>query len=752
MVPFHCSSTVAKSNVPRTPHLSGPIGPIRSVRYMTAFLCTLLATLLLMACTDSSSERVAYHSGRGDEYARQGRFREALIEYKNASLASPQDASLHWRLAQAALEWRNLGIALAELQQVTRLDSTHIEAKHHLGQLYLARGQRDQAANLAGDLVKHRSDSPLGYQLQAEISLLSGKVQEALHQFHQAIDRDPANVALMLTIGNLSMMQPDLEQARHWYDRALAVAPGSTDVHVARGSYFWLTGQAQTGEEEFRRAIETSSNREATRMDVARQYLALGRTAAAEQELAALIADMNSQQARALLAELKLEANRPWEAKPLTAAMSQVKGPGQDLLTTYLDGRIALAERRFDDARTLFTAVLQEDPGVAPASSYLGIIELIQGAREPGEQRLREAIRLTPNDPRPHLVLADLYLKEDQGPQAEEEALAVLRHQPWNLQAALLFGDSHAIRDHWAKAEDSYRAIAEHFSSSAEGYLRLATLKRRQGLTGAAAEYLAQAVRVAPQDSTIKGDYLLALNELGQNAKADRILNQYLATMPRDPGNWIAAGRLHAARQEGMRAEDSFSRAVTLAPDDPLIAYQLCRFYLTTGQRVKARRCLERTIDMDGSVAGIHTSLGTLSASEGRLDDANRHYRLALAQMPTDLVAMNNLAAILADGGNPEEGLRLARRALALAPWAPAVLDTAGWICFKNGLIEEARSLMANAVAKLPDDPVVQYHYGMVLSAQGDKKLAATYLREALAASKQFAGSDEALATLRVIE
>ncbi|MDP9132192.1 MAG: tetratricopeptide repeat protein [Nitrospirota bacterium] len=704
----------------------------------------------MSGCTDSTSRRVEYHTSRGDEYVRQRLFREAVIEYKNASQAAPQDASIHWKLAQAALESGDVREAFVELQRVIRLDPANDEAKSRLGQLHLARGQREPAANLAGDLVTHRPDSPLGYRLQADLSLFSGNVPDTLGHLHHAIDRDRANVPLMLTIANLYMVRQDHDQARRWYDQAVDVAPNSPDVHLARASHFLITGQEQAGNEAFRTAVVLSTNREDTLLAVAKQHLLLGRTAAAEQHLQALITEMNSHHARALLAELKLESNELSEAKSLTVAILQANG--HDLSATYLDGRIALAERRFDDARALLSEVLHADARIAAAHLYLGVMDIIQGVREQGEQRLRDAIHLAPEDPRPHLILADLYLKDDLAAKAEEETLAVLRHHPWSLQAALLYGDSHAIRDHWTKAEEVYHAIAEHFPSRPDGYVKLATLKRRQGLTTGAAEYLAQAVRVSPADHALKGDYLLALADAGQLAKAKGMMREYLRTGPRDPGNWIAAGRLYVAQKQPARAEESFLTATNLAPKDPLISYQLGRFYIATGQRAKAVRCLEQTIEKDGQIAGVHTSLGILLALEGRVEEANRHYRQALDVMPDDLIATNNLATNLSEAGSLDEALPYAKRALTLAPSTATVQDTAGWILFRKGLIDEARPLMADAAGKLTDDPSVQYHHGMVLTARGENALAAMYLRAALADPRQFAGADQAKATLRSIE
>ena len=729
----------------------GLIGSIR-LSILGPFLgLASLALLVFSACMDSPAQRVAYHTGRGDGYAREGRYREAVIEYKNACQAAPQDSALQWKLAQAALRSKDLREAFAALQKAIELDPTNDDARGRLAQLHLARGQREAAARLAQELLIRRPDSPLGYQLTSEVALLSGKVPDALRSLHDAIERDPANVPLMLTLGNLHTVGRQLALAQTWYDRAVEQAPQSPEVHLARGSHWFIIGKEQAGKEAFQMAINLNANSEESRLAVAKQYLLLGKTAAAEEVLQSLIKELQSQQARALLAELKLESHELAEAKRLTAAM--LERGARDLSARYLNGRLALAERRFDEARALFTDVLKENAGIAAVHLYLGVLEIVEGRPQVGEQRLREAIHLLPEDPRPHLILADLHLKQDDAAKAEQEALAVLRHHPWSLQAALLYGDSHAVRDHWAKAEEIYRAVAEHFPSNPDGYVKLAHLKRRQGLTKRAAEYVAEAVRVSPADSALKADYLLALHEAGNNALAERLRRQYLGSAPEDPGIWIAAGRLAVARKQPAAAEEAFLTATKLAPGDPMVSYQLARFYMATGQRSKALRCLEETLATGNAIAGVHTSLGILLSSEERVEEANGHYRDALRLMPNDLVSANNLATNLSEAGNVDEALPYARRALALAPSSAAVQDTMAWILFKQGLIDEARPLMAEAAKKLPEDASVHYHYGMALFARGEKQLAAVHLRTALSAPQPtFTGADQAMATLRLIE
>lgn len=73
---------------------------------LVRFLLPCLAAAFLFSCSSTPAELVAKHTKRGDEFAQKEKFKEAVIEYKNAVKAGPNDAALHFKLANAALEAR----------------------------------------------------------------------------------------------------------------------------------------------------------------------------------------------------------------------------------------------------------------------------------------------------------------------------------------------------------------------------------------------------------------------------------------------------------------------------------------------------------------------------------------------------------------------------------------------------------------------------------------------------------------------
>jgi tetratricopeptide (TPR) repeat protein len=223
------------------------------------FLVLCLSALFLFSCSSTPAELAAKHSKLGDEYAQKEKYQEAVIEYKNAVKAGPGDAVLRFKLAKAALGARDFPTAFQELQKTIELDPNHYEARGKLGEIYVAAGKTEEAAQIADNLVTSRPQDPQGYILKAGVAVRTGKVDEAIAQLKKAVELDPKTIRPILTVGNLYLLKRDRKSAMEWYDKG-AGGPERGGPR-ARGNLFFASGERR-GEKEYRKAIEMSKEKE----------------------------------------------------------------------------------------------------------------------------------------------------------------------------------------------------------------------------------------------------------------------------------------------------------------------------------------------------------------------------------------------------------------------------------------------------------------------------------------------------------
>lgn len=188
---------------------------------------------------------------------------------------------------------------------------------------------------------------------------------------------------------------------------------------------------------------------ETARLGIVVQHLARGRQDHAIRELQSLTQAMKSKRGRTLLAELLLEAGRIEDGKRVIGELTSTVPV--DAVILYLQGRLALVEQRLIEARTLLSRAIAMQGAKAGPHLWLGQVELLEGHAEQGEMLLQKAGQLDPDNPLTHLLLAKLYLAQHRFDRAEAESLEVLRRNPAHLEAALLYGDSHLMRDNWGQ-------------------------------------------------------------------------------------------------------------------------------------------------------------------------------------------------------------------------------------------------------------------------------------------------------------
>ena len=154
--------------------------------------------------------------------------------------------------------------------------------------------------------------------------------------------------------------------------------------------------------------------------------------------------------------------------------------------------------------------------------------------------------------------------------------------------------------------------------------------------------------------------------------------------------------------------------------------------------------------------AGAYLALGSIYEQKNDTQSAIQIYEKALEAHPGMWAAANNLAFLLGESSKDpkdlERALSLAHKANDLRPNEPLVLDTLAWIQFKLGDLPEARQNLTEALAKAPENPVFNYHMGVILMEGGNPLEAKQRLEAALASKQNFSGREKAEALMEKLK
>jgi cytochrome c-type biogenesis protein CcmH/NrfG len=155
------------------------------------------------------AERAHRYLDLGDFYFREGRFREAADTYAKARSLQPEDATLHFVLADAEFALGDYHFAAYLIGEALRLDPALARAETDKRLLY---GDPKVFDQQVATLVRYLDDKPfdamahlvLGYNLK-----FSGNKKDAEKAFRRVLELDPASTAAQLLLDSLTASPTD---------------------------------------------------------------------------------------------------------------------------------------------------------------------------------------------------------------------------------------------------------------------------------------------------------------------------------------------------------------------------------------------------------------------------------------------------------------------------------------------------------------------------------------------------------------
>jgi tetratricopeptide (TPR) repeat protein len=394
--------------------------------------------------------------------ARSGNFDGALRFFKSAAEIAPDDPAAHYNIGQVYLRKKDEPRAEEAFRKVIALDPRHQEAYLHLGNLYERQKRIEESLEAFINAAQIDPTSPGGKSAQAKVPLLqgillaqSGKWEEALTAFRQAlrISPDPAtiyfNVAqvylgqgdfenaeealtrtlqvdpkhqgALLNLGILYERQGKLEEALRVYEAARDTQPANAEgvnaavsAQTVRGRMAVQSGNLDEALEAFEQAATLQPKNPANYFNLALLHLRRNDLSEAEKAFDRVIAlDPSEGDAYLPLADLLEKSGREEEA---IATYERLIALGQGPLTTRAQIRLHLLkgvllgrQQRFDEARSEFEEVVRLDPQEKMGYFNLALAHLKVKDVYAAAETLKKVLEIDPRDKSIRLRLAGLY-------------------------------------------------------------------------------------------------------------------------------------------------------------------------------------------------------------------------------------------------------------------------------------------------------------------------------------------------------
>jgi tetratricopeptide (TPR) repeat protein len=159
----------------------------------------------------STDENEVAHLNLGVALEKQGRYSEAIGEYRIALRIYPKSVDTHNNLANLLDRAGNTNAALAEYQEALRLDPKAVGPHNNLGTFFIEAGRLDDAMKEYAEAARLDPADAHAYYLIGKVLLREGRDSEAIPQFQKAAQFAPDNFQMLAYIARVLASDENLK-------------------------------------------------------------------------------------------------------------------------------------------------------------------------------------------------------------------------------------------------------------------------------------------------------------------------------------------------------------------------------------------------------------------------------------------------------------------------------------------------------------------------------------------------------------
>ena len=743
----------------------------------SALTIVVLVIAITPACSADQETKKRQFVAAGDDFASRERFKEALVEYRNAVQVDPMWGDARLKLAGAYERVGDGANALNEYVRAADLLPNDVALQLKTGVYLIAARRVDDALARADAALRLQPGNVEAHILRGNALGGLNNFDQALKEIEEAVRLDPASGATYTQLGLVESARGRQVEAEAAFRRAITLDPSRIGARLALANFYWAAGRIGEAGETLESTLQMAPKDEETNHAMAIFSLATGRVREAEQYLKQLVSINGAPTAQFTLADYYIATHRSSEAiSILTPITSRPKAPAearQRLARAYMSAGMP------DKAHGLINELLVESPG----------------------------------DPEAHLLKGQLALQENKPDEAIASVKAAVVAAPASAEAQFVLGRVYAARGDRAGAENAFREVLKINPAAAAAQTELSILQLASGAASASLLNAEAAVKNQPDRLDTRLALVRSLLAAKQLDRAQRELQPLLITHANVPAVLVQSAVLAASRNDPSGARATFEKALAADPNSlealggmlaldlnaknfgaarervtkkldsgPITAPMLllaARTYGSANDLPAAERVLRQAIQMDATLLPAYSMLGQIYLEQGKLDQARQEFdNLALKQSnpvgaltmagmilqaqnnssqarvryeravtldPRAAVASNNLAWMYAETGEKlEDAVRLARNAAEALPDSADVLDTLGWAYYKSNLADVAIGPLVRSVEKEPKNADYRFHLGLAYLKAGDAERGRDALIEALEMAPEAAWAAEA--------
>lgn len=751
------------------------------------FICGLLLGLvLLVSCNRDPEAAKRRYVESGNKYYEKGKYKEALIMYRNALKRDLKYGEAYYRAALAELRLQRFVDAARSLQRAVELQPDNADAHSRLSNLYLNVYMADRKrpkqllAELKGISDKYTKRFPNSYEnarLKGYIALFESDLPGALELFGKANKLKPFQPDLVLVYMQALAANKQAEEGEKLAYEMLAKDPSALSVYDALVVMY--AGQKRTADIErvMKTKLEKNPKAPEAYLQLAAHYytqnqrepmmatlkplstnpkdFARGPMMVGDFFLRIREYDLAAQSYREgsnrvpedkamyqkRMIEVLVKQNKKDEAVQMVNDLIKANAKDDEALAiraslSLLTGTKEQLQSAINDLQTIISRMPEN-----PVLRYnLGRALLAKQNFQAARVQFEEAMKLRPDYLPPRITLAQMLLQNREYGKVAQMADEVLAMDEQNVAARLLRSRALIGMGEVKQARAELAVMVERFPELPEARLQMAALDLQDRNYKGAEDGFRKLYQQTNDSRAFLGLVDTYVGQ-GQYVTAIKLLRDELARQPDRHEFRVALGNIAMLAGDLKTAITEYKAVLAKLDKNSAVWLQLSEAYRRSNDISGAIAATKKAQEISPASVPAQLQLALLYDTTGQKQQAKPAYEAVLRNQPDHPVALNNLAYILAESGNDlDQALTMAQRARQALPNDVDVADTLGWIYIKKNLPDSAISIFRELTQKQPTRSTFHYHLAMALFQKGDKVSAKRACESAL---QQKPGKDE---------
>jgi putative PEP-CTERM system TPR-repeat lipoprotein len=713
----------------------------------------------------------------------QGQGAQSLASYRKVYEITPENVRARSIVISALANEGRIEEARKELDALRKVVPRSPDANYLDGLLFVkekkyveARDRLSKVLAVAPDFVP-----ALGLAAATEYELQSYALAE--QHAEKALSRGADTLFIRKLLIGSYLRNGRTDKAKQTLAPLLKDGESDPEIQALVGQVYLTAGDAKAAERAFALAAKQAPDDPVAQTRLGISRLAAGDRSGGVRALEGAV-NLGDKDARAdlVLVVTHLRNREPDQALSVIDAMER-KLP-KDPAVQNLRGTALLLKSDPRSARAAFTRAVELEPAYFPAVANLARLDMLDGKVEDAEARFRKVIESNPRhadalqalaglkarnragvpeavallnkaiegNPKlasPRAALVDLYMATGDGRaalKAATDAATALPEDTLVLQAlAMAQGQS----GDFDAAIATRKRIVDREPGSLPALLMLAATQMSGKRESEAIQTVRKALVVEPESLEAQNMMIAIHRSRGALDDALRVARDVQRQRPKQAVGFIMEGELMLASSKPDAAARSFREAYTREHNGSNLT-RLHAALSRAGATRDAQALVDAWMKEQPKDVVVPLYLGDVALAQKKLDEAKGHYQTVLARSPSEVAALNNLAWISAQSGDPK-AREYAEKAYSISPSNPAVLDTLGAILVDAGEVDRGIKLMREGVTIAPQSNDLRLSLASALAKAGRKADARKELEPLSALGTKYERAAEVAALMKTL-